>query len=81
MQRFLLAFAVASLLVAAISISSIPAQADCEAPYTGCLAACGNKVTTSSQPKPTVPQQVCFDNCKAQYNKCKGSRGGGHHHY
>ena len=51
--------------------ATLPAVAGCDAPYTGCLAACGNKVTSGGSPGTLEPE--CKAKCLAKYRECKRS--------
>lgn len=56
-------------------------RAQCNAPYTGCLAKCGNRVTQSSANYQQL-KKACLDSCAAEKTRCrwgasdKGGRGG-----
>jgi hypothetical protein len=55
-------------------------HAGCNAPYVGCLAACGNKTSggvTGGSAGAAVKQE-CKANCQAQYRSCCRSSRGGH---
>jgi hypothetical protein len=55
-------------------------HAGCNAPYVGCLAACGNKTSggvTGGSAGAAVKQE-CKANCQAQYQSCCRSSRGGH---
>ena len=71
-MRFWLYFLPVALLVTAASLSS--ANAGCDAPYTGCLAACGNRVTGgTSGGSPGTLKSECKAKCLAKYRECKRS--------
>ncbi|HEX7532182.1 MAG TPA: hypothetical protein VF340_02980 [Methyloceanibacter sp.] len=55
----------------------------CDAPFTGCLAKCGNKVTTT--PQDNDEQRGCFYGCRLARLSCEKQQPGyghghGHHH-
>lgn len=55
-----------------IVATSFSAVAGCDAPYTGCLAACGNKVTGgTSGGSPGTLSAECKAKCFAKYRACK----------
>ena len=60
------------------------AASSCDAPFTGCMAKCGNKVTTSPQTQ-TDQQRGCFYGCRLAKLSCEKQQPGyghghGHHH-
>lgn len=66
MRKTISAVALAIPFILATSFSSI---AGCNAPYTGCLAACGNKVTSGGSPGTLKAE--CKANCLAKYRECQ----------
>ena len=71
-MRFWPYFLTLALLVTAASLSS--ANAGCDAPYIGCLAACGNRVTGgTSGGSPGTLKSECKTKCLAKYRECKRS--------
>jgi hypothetical protein len=57
-------------------------HAGCQAPYVGCLAACGNKTSggvTGGYAGGAVKQE-CKAKCQAQYNTCMCQSSGGRPH-
>jgi hypothetical protein len=78
MRNNIYALAIASVLAAA---TSVPASAGCDAPYAGCLATCGNKVTGgTSAGSPGTLKAECKAQCQAAYRACIcHSPGGGRH--
>ncbi len=83
MRTLLVCAALASLhLTQMLPTEALAAASVCDAPFTGCLAKCGNKVTTSKQE--TTDQQGCFIGCrlaKADCLKRLPSVGHGHWSY
>jgi hypothetical protein len=72
MRNFLSLLALALILIGAPSASVF---AGCNAPYTGCLAACGNKVTSGGSAG-TIKAE-CKANCLAKKRECeRGCRRG-----
>lgn len=69
MRNIIYAVALGIPLIVATSFSAI---AGCDAPYTGCLAACGNKVTGgTSGGSPGTLNSECKAKCLAEYRACK----------
>jgi hypothetical protein len=62
-------------------LASYLLHAGCNAPYVGCLAACGNKTSggvTGGNAGGTV-NQICKAKCQAQYKACMCQSSGGRH--
>jgi hypothetical protein len=57
-------------------------HAGCNAPYVGCLAACGNKTSGGVTGGSAVGalKQECKAKCQTQYNACVCQSSGGRHH-
>ena len=54
--------------------TTLPAVAGCDAPYAGCLAACGNKVTGgTSGGSPGTLKSECKSKCLIKYRECRRS--------
>ena len=58
-------------------------RAQCNAPYTGCLAKCGNRVTQSGANYQQL-KKACLDSCAAEKTRClwgaADKKGGRHGH-
>ena len=58
-----------------IVVTSFSAVAGCDAPYTGCLAACGNRVTGgTSGGSPGTLKAECKNRCYVKYLQCERCR-------
>lgn len=82
LSRFISATCVVVLTIAFSSPASAYMRAQCNAPYTGCLAKCGNRVTQSGASYQQV-KKACLDACAAEKTRClwgASDKGGRHGH-
>ena len=74
--------AAAALTIAVSNPASAYTRAQCNAPYTGCLAKCGNRVTQSNANYQRL-KKACLDSCAAEKTRClwgASDKGGRHGH-
>ena len=63
-------FVVVATGLGVIVATALSAEAGCNAPYAGCLAACGNKVVGGGGSPGTVSPE-CKSRCMAKYRECR----------